>query len=42
MEKGDPEMQLLLGAKPPSQTLIALGGVKADAWKKQVKEGNRL
>ena len=40
MEKGDPEMKLLLGAKAPSKTLIELGGVGADGWKKQAN--NRL
>jgi len=42
MEKGDPGMQLLTGAKAPSQSLIATGGVQSDVWKKQAKEGNRL
>jgi len=42
MEKGDPEMQPLLSAKPPSKTLLEVGGVGADVWKKQAKEGNRL
>jgi glutathione S-transferase len=37
MEKGDPEMQLLTGAKPPSKSLIAVGGVESDVWKKQAK-----
>jgi len=40
MEKGDPEMKLLLGAAPPSKTLLELGGVGADEWKKQAS--NRL
>ncbi|KZM23374.1 Glutathione transferase [Ascochyta rabiei] len=35
MEKGDPEMKLLLGAEPPEKTLIQAGGVKADFWKKK-------
>jgi glutathione S-transferase len=37
MEKGDPEMKLLTGAKPPSQPLIAVGGVESDVWKKQAR-----
>lgn len=35
MEKGDPEMQLLLGAEPPEKTLIQVGGVGSDIWKKK-------
>lgn len=35
MEKGDPEMKLLLDAEPPEKTLIKGGGiVKAEFWKK--------
>jgi glutathione S-transferase len=37
MEKGDPEMEPLTGAKAPSQSLIAVGGVQSDVWKKQTK-----
>jgi len=37
MEKGDPEMKLLTGAEPPSQPLIAVGGVESDVWKKQAR-----
>lgn len=35
MEKGDPEMKLLLGAEPPEKTLIQAGGVKSVFWKKK-------
>ena len=35
MEKGDPEMKLLLGAEPPKMTLIQSGGVKDGFWKKK-------
>lgn len=35
MEKGDPEMQLLLGAEPPEKTLLQVGGVTSDIWKKK-------
>lgn len=35
MEKGDPDMRLLLGAEPPKKTLIQAGGVKSDVWKKK-------
>ncbi|OAL00864.1 glutathione S-transferas-like protein [Phaeosphaeriaceae sp. SRC1lsM3a] len=35
MEKGDPEMRLLLEAKPPEKTLLQVGGVKSDIWKKR-------
>ncbi|KAJ4321536.1 hypothetical protein N0V94_002855 [Neodidymelliopsis sp. IMI 364377] len=35
MEKGDPDMKLLLGAEPPKKTLIQAGGVKADFWRKK-------
>jgi glutathione S-transferase len=34
MEKGDPEMKLLLDAEPPKTTLIQSGGVKDGFWKK--------
>lgn len=34
LEKGDPEMAPLLGAEGPEKSLLALGGVKSDAWKK--------
>jgi glutathione S-transferase len=34
MEKGDPDMKLLLGAEPPKQTLIQAGGVGAGFWRK--------
>jgi glutathione S-transferase len=34
MEKGDPEMKLLLGVEAPGKNLIVEGGVKADFWKK--------
>lgn len=42
MEKGDPEMRLLLSAEPPSKTLLTEGGVDSDIWKKDAKNGNRL
>lgn len=35
MEKGDPEMRLLLGAEPPEKTLIQVGGVGSGIWKKR-------
>jgi glutathione S-transferase len=35
LEKGDPEMQPLLGAKPPSKTLLDVGGITSDIWKKK-------
>ncbi|CBX98216.1 hypothetical protein IAQ61_010312 [Plenodomus lingam] len=35
MEKGDPEMQVLLGAEPPEQSLVEVGGVTSDIWKKK-------
>jgi glutathione S-transferase len=35
MEKGDPDMKLLLGAEPPEKTLIQAGGVKSDFWRKK-------
>jgi glutathione S-transferase len=34
MEKGDPEMQPLLGAKTPEKSILAVGGVESDIWKK--------
>ncbi|SMQ49838.1 unnamed protein product [Zymoseptoria tritici ST99CH_1A5] len=34
MQKGDPKMKLLLGAEPPAQSLLAVGGVTSDIWKK--------
>ncbi|KAF2641515.1 glutathione S-transferas-like protein [Massarina eburnea CBS 473.64] len=34
MEKGDPEMRLLLGEEPPVKTLVEAGGVGSDVWKK--------
>ena len=35
MQKGDPEMEPLLSAKPPSISLFAAGGVGSDHWKKE-------
>ncbi|KAF1929074.1 putative glutathione S-transferase [Didymella exigua CBS 183.55] len=35
MEKGDPQMKLLLGAEPPGKTLIQAGGVESDFWRKE-------
>lgn len=35
MKKGDPEMQLLLGAEAPAKSLIEVGGVTSDMWKKK-------
>lgn len=35
MEKGDPEMRLLIGAEPPEKTLLQVGGVTSDIWKKK-------
>ncbi|KAH7409796.1 glutathione S-transferase-like protein [Phaeosphaeria sp. MPI-PUGE-AT-0046c] len=35
MEKGDPEMRLLIGAEPPEKTLLQVGGVGSDIWKKR-------
>ncbi|CAO2656096.1 Nn.00g048990.m01.CDS01 [Neocucurbitaria sp. VM-36] len=35
MEKGDPEMQVLLGAEAPEKSLIAAGGVGSDVWRKK-------
>ncbi|KAF1956829.1 glutathione S-transferas-like protein [Byssothecium circinans] len=34
MEKGDPEMKLLLGEDAPEKTLLEDGGIKSDVWKK--------
>ncbi|KAF2685871.1 glutathione S-transferas-like protein [Lentithecium fluviatile CBS 122367] len=34
MEKGDPEMTLLIGAEAPKQSILAAGGVGSDIWKK--------
>jgi glutathione S-transferase len=34
MSKGDPEMHLLLGADPPSTSMMEAGGTKSDHWKK--------
>jgi glutathione S-transferase len=34
MEKGDPEMKLLLGADAPAKSLMLVGGVGSDIWKK--------
>lgn len=34
MEKGDPEMRLLVGAEAPSTTLLMEGGVGSKIWKK--------
>lgn len=42
MEKGDPEMHLLLSAEAPTKTLLSEGGVVSDIWKKDAKNGNRL
>jgi glutathione S-transferase len=41
MEKGDPEMRLLLGAEPPAKSLLS-EGVASDVWKKDAKSSNRL
>ncbi|KAH7378695.1 glutathione S-transferase-like protein [Pyrenochaeta sp. MPI-SDFR-AT-0127] len=35
MEKGDPEMKLLLGAEAPEKSLMEVGGVTSDVWKKK-------
>ncbi|KAF2444195.1 hypothetical protein P171DRAFT_494416 [Karstenula rhodostoma CBS 690.94] len=35
MEKGDPEMELLVGAEAPATTLIQEGGVGSGIWKKK-------
>jgi glutathione S-transferase len=34
MEKGDPEMKLLLEAEAPEKSLLELGGITSDIWKK--------
>ena len=34
MEKGDPEMRILLGPEPPEKGMFEAGGVKSDHWKK--------
>lgn len=34
MEKGDPEMKLLLTADPPTMSMMTAGGVGSDFWKK--------
>lgn len=34
IEKGDPEMRLLIDAKGPEKTLAQLGGIEAGSWKK--------
>ncbi|KAI9660430.1 MAG: hypothetical protein M1821_009780 [Bathelium mastoideum] len=34
MEKGDPEMKLLLGAQPPEKSLLQTDGVNSGHWKK--------
>ena len=35
MEKGDPEMQPLLGPEPPEKGMMEMGGVTSDHWKKK-------
>lgn len=35
MEKGDPDMRLLSGEEGIGGSLLKLGGVKSDVWKKQ-------
>ena len=35
MQKGDPEMKLLLGAEGPSQSFIETNGVNSDHWKQK-------
>lgn len=35
LKKGDPEMEPLLGANGPEKSLIILGGVTSDVWKKK-------
>jgi glutathione S-transferase len=42
MEKGDPDMRLLLGAKAPEVSLLKEGGIESGVWKKDAKIGNRL
>ena len=34
MEKGDPEMKLLLGAEPPANAMHEVDGVNSSHWKK--------
>lgn len=38
MEKGDPEMKLLLGVEAPEKSLIESGGVPSDVWKKKQQQ----
>ena len=35
MEKGDPEMALLLGAEAPEKSIMEVGGTASDVWKKK-------
>lgn len=42
MEKGDPEMRLLLGAEPPAKSIMGDGGIESSIWKKDTKNSNRL
>ncbi|KAK0251510.1 hypothetical protein B0A54_15719 [Friedmanniomyces endolithicus] len=35
MEKGDPEMEPLLGAEAPGKSIIEVGGTESDVWKKK-------
>lgn len=35
MQKGDPEMQVLLGAEAPEHSILMVGGVASDIWKKR-------
>jgi glutathione S-transferase len=42
MEKGDPEMRLLLGAEPPAKSIMSDGGIESSIWKKDAKNSNRL
>ncbi|KAF2130070.1 glutathione S-transferas-like protein [Dothidotthia symphoricarpi CBS 119687] len=37
MQRGDPEMQVLLGSAPPEHSILAVGGVTSDIWKKNRK-----
>ncbi|KAK3673551.1 hypothetical protein LTR78_006455 [Recurvomyces mirabilis] len=34
MEKGDPEMRLLLGGEAPSESILVSGGVNSKGWRK--------
>lgn len=34
MQKGDPEMKLLLGAEAPAKGMMEMGGVSSGHWKK--------